>query len=333
MEPIVCGIEVSASAVDVCLGPRGGELEHRRFANTCSGHQRLVAWLRRSGRPLRACMEATGIYGLDLALRLSESAGMELMVANPRATRRFAEALMVRAKTDRVDAEVLCRFAERMPFEPWQPPTPESLELRALTRRIQALTEQRTREKNRLHAARASRSTPASVCQSLKRQIRALDQELDRLGRQVQTQIRHHPALEGRYRLLLTIPGIGPKSASQILGELAVLPPELEPRQWVAHAGLDPKPRESGTSLRKPRRISRTGNARLRRALYMPALVARRWSPHCRSFHQRLLQRGLRPIQAIVALMRKLLHAIHGVWKHHTPFNGDLLFPPRHQDH
>lgn len=333
MEFIACGIEVSAQCLELCLAHPSGDLEHRQVSNTRAGHKQVVAWLERCERPVRACMEATGVYGLDLALRLSASTGLELMVANPRAARRFAEALMTRAKTDRVDAQVLCRFAERMPFDPWQPPASESLTLRALTRRIQSLTEQCTREKNRLHAAKASRCTPTSVCRSLMRQIRALSREIDRLGQEVLRHILNYPELERRYRLLLTIPGIGRKSAAALLGELAVLPPDLDPRQWVAHAGLDPKPCESGTSLRKPRRISRTGNARLRKALYMPALVARRWSPHCRAFHQRLVDRGLRPIQAIVALMRKLLHAIHGVWKHQRPFDGERLFPSRIQNH
>lgn len=327
MDPIACGVEISARSLEVCLRAGAGGFEHRQLPNTSRGHRQLVRWLRRQKRPARVCLEATGQYGLDLALALSESSGVEVMVANPRAARRFAEALMQRAKTDRVDAEMLCQFVERMPWEPWQPPSCEALALRALTRRIQALTAQRTAERNRYHAAQASRTTPASLRQSLKRQIRGLDREIKRLGDEARQLIARHGELQERYRLLLTIPGIGPKSAASLLGELAVLPSDLDARQWVAHAGLDPKPVESGSSVRLPRRISRTGNPRLRHALYMPALVAKHWDPHCRLFCEQLHQRGLRPIQALVALMRKLLHAIYGVWTHQQDFDATKLFP------
>lgn len=327
MNYVFCGLEISAGTIEVCLGKTGADPTHRAFPNTRAGQRRLLAWITRESRPVRACMEATGVYGLDLALLLSSAPGIELMVANPRAARRFAEALMRRAKTDRVDAKVLRTFAERMPFEPWQPPTAESLALRAMTRRLQALTEQSTAEKNRLHAAEASRSCPASVRRSLKRQIQGLARECERLSAEILAHIRADESLRSRYRLLLTVKGIGPKSASQLLGELAALPADLTAKQWVAHAGLDPKPHESGHSVGKPRRISKTGNTRLRRAIYMPALVAMQWSPHCQAFCQRLQDRGLRPIQAVVALMRKLLHAIHGMWSHNRAFNPEKLFP------
>ena len=333
MEYVACGIEVSADSLEVCRAHPGGGFDRYQVPNTPAGHKRLVAWLIRVASPVRVCMEATGVYGLDVALRLSECSEIELMVANPRAARRFAEARMIRAKTDRVDAEMLCLFADAMPFEPWQPPAHEALSLRVVTRRIQALTQQRTREKNRLHAVQASHTSPQSVRRSLKRQIRSLTREIDRLGQEALEEVLKHPTLETRYRLLLTIPGVATKSAIALLGELAALPPDLDPRQWVAHAGLDPKPVESGTSLLKRRRISKIGNARLRQVLYMPALVARRRSPHCRDFHQRLLDRGLRPIQAIVALMRKLLHAIHGIWTHRPPFAANRLFPDLGKTH
>lgn len=327
MNPSACGIEVSAKTLEICLAQPGETGNHLKFPNTQAGHRRLTARLRREDQPVQVVMEATGVYGLDLALTLAKTAGIDVMVANPRAARRFAQALMQRAKTDRVDARMLCQFAQSMPFEAWQPPAHQALTLRAITRRIQALVEQRTAEKGRLHAAQASRFTPSSVSRSLKRQIRTLDREIDRLMSQAQTHIDKHEDLKQRHRLLLTIPGVGPKSSIHLLGELSALPDDMEPRQWVAHAGLDPRPVESGSSVHKPRRISGTGNPRLRRALFMPAMVAMRHSPQCRCFYQQLLDRGLKPMQAIVALMRKLLHAIHGIWTHRRAFDGDLLFP------
>ncbi len=322
-----CGLEVAARTLEACLQVRGAGPRHRQVANTPTGHAKLVRWLQRQAPSVRVCLEATGVYGLDVALTLEATPGIEVMVANPRAARRFAEAMMQRAKTDRIDAEMLCEFAERMPFEPWRPPSEQSLALRSIARRIRALTHQRTGEKNRLHAALASTTTPATVVASLRRQIRSLGREIERLDTQALQLIESDEELRRRYRLLLTAPGIGHKSALQLLGELATLPDGLDPRQWVAHAGLDPRPVESGTSVRKPRRISKNGNRRLRAALYMPALVAVRCSPQIAGFYQQLQQRGLRPIQALVAVMRKLLHAIYGLWTHNQPFDADKLIP------
>ncbi len=326
MQGIPAGIEISKTTLVACGGPPDAPRQ-REFPNTRSGHQAIGRWLRRPGCEVRVCLEATGTYGLDLALHLHATPGVELMVVNPRAARRFAQALMQRAKTDRLDAEVLHHFAARMPFAPWQPPSPEGLELRALTRRIQGLTRQRAAEKSRLHALRQTRTAPRLVTQSLTRQIRHLGAEIERLETAGHRHVRRHEGLHRRFRLLRSIKGIGAKSALQLLGELAVLPEDLDPRQWVAFAGLDPRPYESGASVQRPRRISKAGNVYLRRPLYMPALVAVRHDPHFQAFYQRLLERGKLPLQALVAVMRKLLHAIWGTWLHQQNFDGAKLFP------
>jgi transposase len=116
--------------------------------------------------------------------------------------------------------------------------------------------------------------------------------------------------------------GIATTSALRILAELAVLPADMTPRQWVAHAGLDPRALDSGTSLHKPARISKKGNRHLRAALYMPAMVAVREEPDVQRFYQKRLAGGLKPIQALVAVGRKLLHAIHGMWSSNRNFDG-----------
>ena len=110
--------------------------------------------------------------------------------------------------------------------------------------------------------------------------------------------------------------GIAEASAMRLLGELLVLPDDLAAPQWVAHAGLDPRPYDSGTSVHRPRRIRKVGNRHLRAALYMPALVAIQHEPNVKAFYDKLLAAGKKPMQAVVAVMRKLLHAIWGMLKH-----------------
>lgn len=321
-----CGVEVSADRLLAAWEREGAPRREREFPNTPEGHTALVRWLGVPGRTVRVVMEATGRYGLDVALRLDAEAAVELMVANPRAVRHFAQALMKRSKNDPIDAGVLREFARRMPFQRWARPSPAALTLHALAHRLESLTEMHAAEKNRLHAAQLSPALPPAVVRDLRRSLRCLERAVDRLTRQEVEVIRQDADLNLRYPLLLSTCGIGPTSAVQILAQLAVLAPELDVRQWVAQAGLDPRQHTSGASVHKPPRISKAGNRHLRRALYMPALVAIRHEPHLRAFYQRLLARGKAKMQALVAVMRKLLHALFGMFKHRQTFDGSKLF-------
>jgi transposase len=321
-----CGIEVSAKELVVRLR-RGEDLEPlRNFTNTPEGHLIILGYLRRAGRVVRVCMESTGLYGLDLALALSGQEGIEVMVANPRAVRHFAHALMKRSKNDQIDAGVLEQFALHMPFKPWQRPSVAMLALHALARRLRELVEMQTAEKNRQHAAGLSQATPAVVRRDLARSLGAQERAIERLTRQARQLIAQDPQRTERFELLDSVPGIGETSAVQLLGELGVLAPDLEARQWVAYAGLDPRPYTSGTSLHKKPRIRKAGKKHLRHALFMPALVAVQHDPHLRAFYQHLLAKGKCKMQALVAAMRKLLHPLHAMFKTQQPYDGSKLF-------
>jgi transposase len=316
-----CGIEVSAKTLVV---DRAGK-PPQEFPNTAVGHRMLLACLRRSTLPLRVCMEATGLYGLDLALHLS-AAGIPLQVANPRAVRNFARAMMQRSKTDKLDAVVLREYAARMPFEPWRPPTAQALKLMAVAHRLQALTHMLVAEKNRLHAAGLSQALPELIRRDLRRSLQNLERAIRRLTQEALQFIGEDPQLARRLELLVSIPGIGVTSALALLAELVRFGPDSDVRQWVAYAGLDPRLHLSGSSVAKKPAVSKTGNAHLRRALYMPALVASQHEPHLRAFYQHLLARGKTKLQALVAVMRKLLHAIFGMFKHNATYDGSRVF-------
>src|SRR5438874_7347657 len=321
-----CGNEVSAAELVVAWGGEKKEVREQRFANTAAGHKMLLRALTRGWKRVRAVMEATGLYGLDVALVLSEEAGVELMMANPRAVRHFAQAMMQRSKNDRLDAAVLWEFAARMPFHRWVRPGANTLALWAIARRLEVLTKQRTAEKNRQHAAQISLAAPAIVRKEIARSLLELQRAILRLRREALRCVAAEAQLQQRYELLCSIPGVGAVSAIQVLAELAMLPEDRDVRQWVAFAGLDPREYSSGTSVRKQTRISKVGNRHLRHALYMPALVACRYEPHVRDFYQRLLKRGKKKRQALLAVARKLLHAIYGMFRTLQPFDGTRLF-------
>ena len=321
------GIEVSAKELLAALRRGEQTLPLESFPNTPEGHRAVARYLARKGRLVRVCLESTGVYGLDLTLRLEKQSGIEVMVANPRAVRHFAQALMQRSKTDPLDVLVWLEFAVRMPLQPWQPPSETALHLGALARRLQSITDLCVAERNRLHAAQAAHAWPAAIRQDLRRSIAFHERALARLTRQALQIIAGDPLLQQRFEQLDSIPGVGATSAISLLAELSRLSDDLDVRQWVAMAGLDPREYSSGSSVRRKTRISKAGNRHLRRALYLPALVAVRHDPHLRAFYQRLLARGKEKLQALVAVMRKLLHAIFGIFKHRQSFDGSRLFP------
>lgn len=324
--PIPAGCDVSKDHLDLCLVRPDGRRSKRRFDNSPDGHEALLAWLTDAQAPVRIVMEATGNYSLDLALKLQADEGVELMVANPRATKKFAAAQMRRSKTDQIDAEVLCDFAERMEFVAWQPPEEAVLVLRGIARRMQALTVERTRELARLRHAEATETTPAVVINDIDVNIRHLERRLDEMLRQALKVVQKHDRLASAFEHLTSVRGIADKSAVMILPEVLSLPEQLTVRQWVAHAGLDPCKHRSGDSVEKREQISKVGNVKLRRALYMPAWVAVRWEPNVRAFYEKLIARGKKPMVAIVAVMRKLLHAIYGMLKHDADFDGEKFY-------
>jgi transposase len=314
------GIDVSKDVLDVAVRRDERRLETARFPNDAAGHKKLVAWLTKGGRAVRVVLESTGTYSLDVALALHRTRGVTVMVANPRAIKQFTGALMQRSKTDLTAAVALREFVIRMPLVPWVPPAGPVLELRSIARRIAALVVERTRERNRLHALQATAEASRIVGNDIEVNLRHLERRSELLAAQARTLIGQQADLQRAFDLLVSVPGIAAHSAIQLLPELLVLPATMTVRQWVAHAGLDPRAHQSGTSVDKPARLSKVGNAHIRRALYMPALVAVQHNAHVRAFFEKLVARGKTPLQAYVAVMRKLLHAIYGMLTTQTTF-------------
>jgi transposase len=317
---LYAGIDVAAAELVLAVCD-GGEVfsAERRFPNTAAGIARLKRQLLKLGE-LKLCLEPTSRYHLAVLQALCAVPQLYVGVANPYAARQFAKASGQRGKTDRTDARALARFALHCAPARYLPPRPVAVELRAITRRQGALIAARSAEKNRLHAAQRG-GDPRCVRRSIERQIAQLGREIAALEQTALAVARGDAQLAECYTELLSATGIGQRSALMLLGELSVLPAGLGKRQWVALAGLDPQPVESGSSLHAPRHISRRGSRTLRRVLYMPALVLAQRSGPGRAYYLDLLARGKRPLQALVALMRKLLLAIWGMFESHTTFD------------
>lgn len=314
------GIDVAAKKVVVAAD----QARLREYENNVEGRSALAAALRRGERPVRVVMEATGIYFLDLACELV-AAGIEVMVINPRAAHHFAEAVLQRRKDDPVDAAMLRDYGQRMPFMPWTPPAQNVFAFRALAREARAQTKAITSAKNRVHAMTATVLVPAALRRALERQIAAMEALVEKLVAAAVTLAETEPELKRKFRRIDSSPGFAAKATVMVMGELAVLP-AMSGKQWVAQAGLDVRELRSGTSVRRQPKISKRGNKRLREALFYPALSAARCCPEAKAFVERLVARGKTPLQAQVALMRKLLLAIHAMWHNDEDFDAAKLF-------
>jgi transposase len=266
--------------------------------------------------PIHACLEATGRYGEPLALFLHQQ-GVRVSVVNPARIQAFAHSELLRTKTDRVDAALIARFCVAHQPPLWTPPPPERRHLQALVRRLEALKAMRQQEHNRLDLE----STDSPLRASLTEHIAHLDQQLATLQQQQRDCLQAHPLLRQQAQLLQSIPGIGETTAVKLLAEVPLLGQYRSARQAAAYAGLSPRQRESGSSVRGKTRLSKVGNAAVRRALYLPAVVALRANPLLREFAARLLAAGKPKMAVVGAVMRKLLHQAHGVLKHNRPFD------------
>lgn len=323
-KPRTAGIDVGAEELVLVIRQNGIACKAQKFTNTPADRARLVNKLVKL-EAIRVCLEATGIYHFDLSLALHD-AGVALMVVNPKASHNFAKVLMKNSKTDALDADTLAQYAERMDFVVWTRPSDDKIQLRSLARRIAALTRQKAAAKNQLHALSATIETPKSVLRDVKLSISQLEKRIARLGEDARVLIGQHAELERIYSLLTDIKGIAATSAVALMGELLLLPEGLSERQWVKFAGLDPRAFESGKSVHKQARLAKAGNRHIRAALYMPALSAKQHDPHVKAYFQHLIDNGKKPLQAVCAVMRKLLHAIHGMLKHDKPFDNKRFY-------
>ncbi len=312
------GIDIAKATFHACL-LRDEKLRHKVFTNNEAGFNQLRAWLsHHKVSRAHACLEATASYGDELAHFLY-NAGHPVSIVNPARIKGFAQSQMARNKTDKLDSTIIARFCQSQRPAEWSPPPSEIAHLQRVVRRLETLQGMRQQEQNRIEQAGADQL----VLRSLQNVIRMLDREMEDLRKLIREHIDRHPGLRADRELLLTIPGIGEATVNWLLSEVQMRQ-YRSARQLAAHAGLTPRREESGTSVRGRSRLSKNGNARLRKALYMPAIVARRHNPMVKSFCDRLSQRGKRPMEVIGAAMRKLLHIAYGVLKSGKDFDPSL---------
>jgi transposase len=309
------GIDVSKERLDVCSLPDGGTFS---VANDRAGIDELIARLLKGVRPELVVLEATGKYERPAAVAVA-AAGIAVAVVNPRQARDFAKAAGRLAKTDRIDAEVLARFAGAVGPRPSVLPDEEARVLQDILLRRRQLLEMMVAEKNRLQMA------SEAVAKRIAAHVRWLEKELGRVDRELDEAVRESETWRANEELLRSVPGVGPVLARTLLAELPELG-TLPRRRLCALVGVAPFNRDSGT-FRGKRQVW-GGRAPVRAALYMGALVATRHNPVIRVFYERLLAAGKPKKVALVACMRKLLSILNAVMRDRVPWHSAHLLTP-----
>lgn len=317
---IPLGIDISKKSFEVNLlkNPKRGK--NRKFNNNREGYSQLKKWLGEQGvEKVHACLEATSIYGQELALYLHEQ-GQLVSIVNPLRIKGYGQGQLNRTKNDRADAGLIARFCRDLKPRAWEPSPEQVSQLQALSRRHQALQKMMTQEQNRLHLA-----TDAELKAEIEKHIEFLEQSLEDLKKRMQAHIQSHEDLKRAHQLLTSITGIADTTATILLVEIGDITRFKSARQLAAFAGLTPQERTSGTSVSGKTRLCKIGNSLLRTALYFPAITAAHHCPAIQAFYHRLIAAGKPKMQAIGAVMHKLIRIVFGVLKSGKPFDPSLL--------
>lgn len=310
----VLGLDVGKFKIAAAL-LHNGKKRDKVFSNDVDGYAEVLSWLKQHRvSKVHACLESTGGYSEALATVLFDD-GHIVSIVNPTRVKAFGKTEMVRTKTDKVDAGLIARFCQLHEPSPWSPLPLKVRQIQALSRRLDSLIDMRAQEQNRLEAP----DNVAPVKISLRESIAWLDEQIKEIERQLQQLIKDDPDFRNKRDLLLSIDGIGKRTADRILGEMPNIAEFRNAKAVAAYVGLSPREWQSGT-LRGRTRISKMGNSRIRKALYWPAISAMKYNATIRCFAERLLAAGKSSMLVIVAVMRKLICLAYAVVRSGRPF-------------
>lgn len=316
-DQFVLGIDISKKHFDVALLLPSGKRKNKKFPNTKGGFKSLLSWIDSFDvSHLHACMEATNNYGHPLAEFLYDS-GFNVSMVNPVQVKGFAQSEMLRTKTDKQDASLIARFCKLMKPAYWEPEPKNVRELKALVRRVDALIEMKQQEVNRLAVA------DPIVAEDIQRHVELIASRIEELRSIIRKKIDNDPDLREQRDLLLTISGIGEKTVATLLAYFASVARFKSAKHLASYCGVAPTEYSSGTSVRRRGKMSKMGQAQLRKALFMPAMVALKYNPVLMELNRRLTAAGKPKMLIIGAAMRKLTHIIYGVLKNKTPFSAE----------
>lgn len=304
---VYIGIDLSQESLDMAAYPTNQIWQYKYNRH---GISKTVSKLKEI-KPVLVVMEATG--GMEKPLREAlHDANLAVAVVNPRRIRDHGRSMGVLAKTDRLDAKVIAHFAAKIEPTPQPPPSQELQSLDSIITRRTQLTNILTAERNRL-----KQSMEPRVQQDIKELIEYLQAKLESLDKEVKERIKQNPSFAEKAKLYKSMSGVGDILSANLITKLPELG-ILNQREIAALVGLAPVNKDSGKMRGK--RMIQGGRASLRKALYMPALVAVRNNPVIKNVYLRLIANGKTKKVALVACMHKMITILNAMAKNNTPW-------------
>ena len=321
----IIGIDVGKMSLD-CAWLRDLDQDkpkRKKVENSPQGFKSMLTWAQDvsglAASELSFMVEPTGIYHEFLVQFLYQRQATIYLV-NPSRVRKFADGMGILSKNDLIDADMLTRYGlQNRKLLPYQPVEQGVSDLKSLLNRLDTLERDWRRELNRQEKISKSSTIHRFEKQSMQRTVRYLETEIKRFKKHIGEAIMSAASLQKDYELLLTIPGIGARTAWTMLVILGSRQFTSAP-EVASFLGLNPIEKQSGkTQYRRPR-LSKAGNGRFRQSLYFPAMVATRKNPDIKAQYDRLLAAEKTKMCALGAAMRKLVHICYGVLKHQRPY-------------
>jgi transposase len=328
----VAAIDVAQDELVVCLGRLDESLTkelfaHKTFGNTPQGFADLCKWVAQQSvadLPVRYVMEATGVYHESLAYYLNDRQ-LEVSIVLPNKISNYARTLDIKTVTDKTSSEAIALFGLERQLDQWTRPAAIYLQMRQLTREKGQLVDERTVLKNQLHAELAGAMPNKKSVQRVQKRIALLDRQEKEITEELGALLKTDPAMKELVELICSIPGISTLTAATILAETNGFELIRNKRQLTSYAGIDVREKQSGTSIKGKPRISKRGNSKLRRALYMPALAAIRCDERAKALFARLVSKHGIKMKAAVAVQRKLLEMSYTIFKTGKPYDKEYL--------
>lgn len=323
------GVDVSKDSLHCSFGAVDGSQtaaigRSKRFANSPAGFRRLLDWTDRqrtsSSVSCWFLIEATGVYYEQLAFFLAEH-DRDVSVVLPQRARDYVRSTETKTKTDAVDARMLTRMALERKLEPWNLPSSLMRDIKMLSRERISYVDARTQVQNRIHAMQNSYQPNDATMRRHRQMVKHYDAMIEEVERELAELLDQDPGLKEQVSNAASIKGVGTSTVLTVLSETNGFALSRSVKQVVSYAGLDIVQNQSGLH-QGASRISKQGNRRIRRALYVPAMSAIQHNPHMKTFYLRLVQRnGGNRMSALVAVMRKLLRLIYSLFKNNVPYD------------
>jgi transposase len=333
------GIDISYKTFRACLVTYDDNQEvkvvgSKKFDNTNGGFKLFEKWYLNKHKytdlPMHFCMEATGVYHENLAHYL-HSKGQKVSIILANKARKYLDSLGLKSKTDPIDARGLAQMGAERKLKVWDPPADFFAELRCITRHHQSLQELKTAQQNILHAHEASSNKAKLVKKQLKQTIKSIDKQLERLKEELSIQVDKNPDIRRKVDQICKIKGIGELTVCVIIAETYGFELFNSAKQLISYSGYDVIENQSGKHVGKTR-ISKKGNSRIRRALFLPAFNA--VSPDQPIFYNlftRTLDKHKIKMKSYVAVQKKLLTTIYALWKNEEDFIKDYHLRKKEQ--